>query len=661
MNFRWLQKLATAASVIAAIYLLSILVTGGYAVNFAGARFDANKLWPAIVATLGFALLHTVFRNGSIEGACKSSPGFIIFSVALIVFLANGRTISGGDSVPAKNLPLSILGHGHFYLDQLVTPGEKKIPYYLRESGGHYVSDYPVGAALIALPFYAPSIVCGVSPSSRIFSELEKVSAATIVALSVLLLYMAAARVTADWMAMLLTLVYAFGTTSLSVSSQALWQHGPAQLALTAAIYCLVRARDESRWAGYAGLPLAFEVITRPADVLIAAPLGLYVLVSYRREIWTFAATAIAPVLFQVWYNATYFGTPFRSQFFTQAASVGGQRVPSAGFWATPLARGLAVVVLSPGRGLLFYSPIFILSFAGLALAWRKNGEVLLRYLGICAILSILLVAKWHKSSGGESFGPRLLADVTPIMAFALIPLADCLRNRRALVVVFAVLGVWSIAANASGAFISYRAWNNWTLGDPDTRLWLWGDNPVVDPMRSTFDSMRIALEHRATSRNSPDTLDALLVTLSAPPPEAAPGARVHVSIRATNTGKAVWLTGHSPDERGVVSLGWEWKRDGKEIADSEVRRELHLNVFPGDSMELEASAITPDAPGRYELEISLAVQTAGQIARPIGTPLAVAVTVAPSINSTRFYFPGFVSKCTQKSVPRTAPTALGV
>ncbi len=67
------------------------------------------------------------------------------------------------------------------------------------------MSDYPVGAALMALPFYVPSVVSGVSPSSRIFSDLEKVSAATIVALSALLLYLAAARVTANWMAMLLT------------------------------------------------------------------------------------------------------------------------------------------------------------------------------------------------------------------------------------------------------------------------------------------------------------------------------------------------------------------------------------------------------------------------------------------------------------------------
>jgi len=629
VNFRLLQKLATAACAIAAIYLLSILVTGGYAVNLAGLGFDAYKLWPAIVATLGFALLAAVFRHGSIEGALRSSPGFIIFSVVLIVFLANGRTISGGDSVPAKNLPLSILEHGNFYLDQLKMPG-KKIPYYLRESGGHYVSDYPVGAALMALPFYAPSIVCRVSPSNRIFSELEKVSAATIVALSAWLLYMAAVRVTANWMAMVLTFIYALGTTSFSVSSQALWQHGPAQLALTAAIYCLIRARDDPRWAGYAGLPLAFEVITRPVDALIAAPLSLYVLVSYRREIWRFIATAMPPLLFQLWYNAAYFGTPFRLQFFTQSASVGGQRVPSAGFWATPLADGLAVVILSPGRGLLFYSPVFALAFIGLALAWRRNGDVLLRYLGVGAALSILMVAKWHSSSGGESFGPRLLADLTPILALALFPLADSIGDRRALAAVFAVLTAWSITANSFGAFIGYRGWNRWALANPETRLWLWGDNPVVDPLRSIFDSVRIALAHSSTSRNSPDLLDAGLSVRSAPSIAAVPGAPVRVYLHATNTGKAVWLTGRSPDERGVVSLGCEWRRDGSLVGDSEARRELHLSVFPGDSMDLEASTLAPDAPGRYELEISLAAEVNRQTLRSIGQPLRVPVTVAP-------------------------------
>ena len=380
MNFRLAQKLATAACAIAALYLLSILVTGGYAVSLAGVRFDANKLWPAIVAMLGFALLRTIFQHGSIDGAMRSRPGFIVFAIALIVFLANGRTISGGDSVPAKNLPLSILLHGNFYLDRLVTPGAKKIPYYLRESGGHYVSDYPVGAALMALPFYVPSIVAGVSPNSRVFAELEKISAATLVALSAVLLYMAAARVTANWMAMLLTLIYAFGTSSLSVSSQALWQHGPAQLALAAAIYCLIRARDDPRWAGYAGLPLAFEVITRPADALIAAPLGLYVLVSYRREVWRFIAAALAPLLFQLWYSAAYFGSPLRIQFFTRAdidrrSDRGAERfVDDADYeWL-----GAGSIQSRPRTAFLFADFRFLTGRigAGLAQEWRRAAPL---------------------------------------------------------------------------------------------------------------------------------------------------------------------------------------------------------------------------------------------------------------------------------------------
>src|SRR5208282_1845438 len=218
-------------------------------------------------------------------------------------------------------------------------------------------------------------------------------------------------------------------------------------------------------------------------------------------------------------------------------ASVGGQRVPSAGFWATPLADGLAVVILSPGRGLLFYSPVFALAFIGLALA--------------------------------------------------LFPLADSIGDRRALAAVFAVLTAWSITANSFGAFIGYRGWNRWALANPETRLWLWGDNPVVDPLRSIFDSVRIALAHSSTSRNSPDLLDAGLSVRSAPSIAAVPGAPVRVYLDTANTGKAVWLTGRSPDERGVVSLGCEWRRDGSLVGDSEARRELHLSVFPGDSMDL--------------------------------------------------------------------------
>jgi len=262
-------------------------------------------------------------------------------------------------------------------------------------------------------------------------------------------------------------------------------------------------------------------------------------------------------------------------------------------------------------------------------MAWRKNGDILLRYLGVGALLTIMLVAKWHKSSGGESFGPRLLADLAPVMAFALFPLADRIRERRAMAIAFAMLAAWSIAANVSGAFISYRAWNLWALGDP-ARMWLWTDNPVVDPLRWSYDSMRIAFEHRATSRNSPELLGGELgvrIPISIVVPAGTP---VHVALRAINTGNAVWLAARSTDGRGAVGLGWEWKRDGQVLADSDARRELHRSVFPGDSRDLEAATVAPDAPGQYELDISLAASTGNDTFRTVGEPLKLPITVAP-------------------------------
>jgi hypothetical protein len=152
----------------------------------------------------------------------------------------------------------------------------------------------------------------------------------------------------------------------------------------------------------------------------------------------------------------------------------------------------------------------------------------------------------------------------------------------------------------------------------------------VVDPFRSVFDSFRIVLGRCPTSRNAPELLDAAFTIVKPAPPEVAPGAHVHLSPRTTNTGKAVWLAGRSADERGVVSLGWEWKREGKMVADSAARSDLHLDVFPGDAMDLDASAFAPDQPGHYELELSLAAEFKGQPARVIGAPLRAPMSVTP-------------------------------
>jgi hypothetical protein len=86
--------------------------------------------------------------------------------------------------------------------------------------------------------------------------------------------------------------IYASGTSSFSVSSQALWQYGPSQLALATGLYSFIRGREEPGWIGLTGFSLAFAVICCPTVLLLVLPLGAYVLYYHRPQIGLFCSYA---------------------------------------------------------------------------------------------------------------------------------------------------------------------------------------------------------------------------------------------------------------------------------------------------------------------------------------------------------------------------------
>jgi hypothetical protein len=407
-------------------------------------------------------------RPGLVEVLC-------VFALVLGVYLLNGQAIASGDTAPNRYLPVSILRDGSFYLDGFPFLYTPKLPYSLRRFGDHYVSCYPVSGAVLAVPIYLPAVLRGEAPESPVWEDLDKASAAVIVALSALFLYLALVRLTTLRMALLVTAAYAFGTSSLSVSSQALWQHGPSQLGIAAALYFLVRGREEERWVGVSGLPVAFAVISRPTDLLLAAPFGLYVLLYYPKQIGRLLLFALPPIAFQLWYNVTYQG----SAFWTQVPILRGEH------WTGRFWEGLSGLLLSPGRGLFVYSPILLFSLVPLAMAWRRGGDPLLRAVGLGALLVVLLYCRWWPWWGGHTFGPRLLADLTPVLALGLYPLREGLNRSRRLKAAFGAALLWSVAAHSIGAFWDDIGWNAYPV-DVDRaprRLWSWTDNQLVNPV----------------------------------------------------------------------------------------------------------------------------------------------------------------------------------
>ncbi len=89
---------------------------------------------------------------------------FVWCAGVFAIYLANGREIWSGDSVPAKYLSCALVRGEGFYLDRyqrdvLKWWPQPTLPYYLATVDGHYVSRYPVGPALVALPFTIPQML----------------------------------------------------------------------------------------------------------------------------------------------------------------------------------------------------------------------------------------------------------------------------------------------------------------------------------------------------------------------------------------------------------------------------------------------------------------------------------------------------------------------
>jgi hypothetical protein len=414
---------------------------------------------------------------------------------------------------------------------------------------------------------------------------------------------------------LLITAIYALATSSFSVSSQGLWQHGPSQLCLTAALYCIVRGKIESRWTILAGFPSAFAVVCRPTDALLIAPIVIFVLFHRTRQFLAFCLAGIPPVLFQLIYNKIYFHDFFRTQW----------DVSQEFFWTTPVLQGFVNILFSPARGLFIYSAIFLFSIVGMILSWRKGGQTLFRYLSVGVIANLLVYSKFFMWWGGYTYGPRLLADLSPILCLFLLPVISLL-SFRIIKVAFIVLALLSFGAHTIGAYADDPMWNFETDIDlnPDAP-WMWNNNQLVNAPRRGFSALQILLLNEPTTRNHPELFAAEIKTNLPDLIEIKPGTRFSFPVEAINSGKAIWNYGRHR-ESGNVILVLNWYRKDKLLERFILRNRLLFHVGPGQSYEFLARTISPDRKGNFTFEVAVVLTQNGF--QKIGASQKVAVQV---------------------------------
>ncbi|MFL6193170.1 MAG: hypothetical protein ACJ75H_03280, partial [Thermoanaerobaculia bacterium] len=393
----------------------------------------------------------------------------------LLVYNANRRAISAGDTYPARYLPFAIWQYHSLVLDPVATltaQGRGDTAFWMVPApGGHTISLYPVVLPVLIAPLYLPAVgylhLRGWTDArlDHMAKVMEKLSASLVAALSAALLYLLLRRRAAAPIALLLTLAYAFGTTTWVISSQALWQHGMAELLVIGALL-LLTAQCTAPRALAAGLLIGLIAANRPPDVILAAVLGAYGLFWAGRRAALLVAAAALPMGLVLLYNlgvADHFAG-------------GYGRVGKATFFQHDPLSGLGGLLFSPTRGLFVFSPFLLF----LVLAWRRlprdRGERgLTLALSAAVVLQLLLYAKadWR---GGISWGPRYMTDLLPVLLWMLAPVVVALRGFGRTVFLLAV-GV-AVAIEAIGAF--------WYTGETDNAIFAVASGP--EQMRAAWD-----------------------------------------------------------------------------------------------------------------------------------------------------------------------------
>jgi hypothetical protein len=420
--------------------------------------------------------------------------------VCLLVYNANLRSISSGDTYPARYLPFGLWGYGSLLLDPIANvtaqgrpistrrPHPPSDAYWIVQGrGDHAISLYPVVLPVLVSPLYLPAIGYlnaqgWTEPRlDRTARVMEKLTASLLAAASAALLYLLLRRRAEPRDALLLTVAFAFGTTTWVISSQALWQHGLAELLVVGALLLLTGPYTPSR-ALAAGTLCGLIAANRPPDAILAAALGLYGLWwATRRDRIVPTPPAVAPaaappvacsgipgwpetgrppasgsvgILLLAAGAALPLGLVLAYNLEVAGSVAGGYGISGkATFFQHPLLSGIAGLLFSPTRGLFVFSPFLL--FLPLRLrdvlggsGARARGLTLA--LGIAVASQVLLYAKtdWRN---GFCWGPRWLTDLLPLLLWMLPPVVAALGIAGRIVFVLACCA--SIAIQAIGAF----------------------------------------------------------------------------------------------------------------------------------------------------------------------------------------------------------------
>lgn len=427
----------------------------------------------------------------------------LFYIIFLVVFAANilNTNIATWDSRWTIHTAYSMIYEQNLDLDEYSNVIQKDGNYGIWKGSEHVYNYFPIGVSIIALPFvfageYIFELALLINPDlkanlqqkgftlinvTNYYYIVEYFIASVIVALCACLMFFIARRYINLGQALLLTFVFAFCTSLWSVAGRALWMHGPLILALLYAIYLLIKEELKISNIISLGLILAFTFIIRPTGLIFFAGILFYLFTFNKKLALTYLISGFVIFLGFFLLNYSIYGTilsPYYQYYFNLLYGSGFPNIGEA----------LLGNLLSPGKGLVIFTPIILFSIYGFYLKIKvkefSKFDLSLTLIFMVYFVAISLVKKWWDN---WSYGPGYISDVLPVLMYFMIfffKYFSILKYKRAVSFVFVLLTLISLYIHTKGA-LSYKVWAKWNekLNNTDSyseKMWEWKQPPFL-------------------------------------------------------------------------------------------------------------------------------------------------------------------------------------
>lgn len=349
---------------------------------------------------------------------------------------------------------------------------------------GHFVSLFAPAVSFLVMPGYVIGKAFGVS-------QVGSYATITLFALmNAYFIYVIARRLGAGKIAAgIAMLAFLFASPSYAYAVT-LYQHHISTFLILLSVY-LFLGPNTLLSAGITWLLCAASIPVDYPNLFLMLPIGIATLgklfptrLNNKQITATFNLfapltffAALLPLIFFMWFNVNSYGKAFQlagtvptghvidasgkpvSASSAQPSALtkstdGGTKNALTYFTPRGLVNGLYILLISPDRGIMYYTPVLLLGVIGAFFIYRKHTSATLLLISIM-VCNVLFYGMYGDVWGGWAFGSRYLIPSYALLSVFLAFAFEKKRTRLIIIGVFIILFFYSAAINTAGALSS--------------------------------------------------------------------------------------------------------------------------------------------------------------------------------------------------------------